>query len=227
MSFFATTASRLFVSATLGTVLLASVATAEPVRHTFTGTVTIVSDGVGGTLDLTGTFSSGQSVTIAIEIERSTKGIPIDPSVYYVDAVTALAFSVGSYTRPHGPPATTSGIVVADDADTAPPELTGSGRVAAGTLIDYMNVVIPSPGSPPIGSAIATALVLDILDDEAQAFSSDALPRTITMDDFETTLWQIQFVDGSTVGFVNGTFDDVTTPAAASTWGRVKSSYRN
>src|SRR5262249_47012932 len=77
----------------------ASPARAELVTHHFTGQLTTVTSGSGSLLDLTGSFSVGQAVTLEYTIDRSSTPVAQDPyTSAYNDAITALSFTIGSWS---------------------------------------------------------------------------------------------------------------------------------
>ena len=200
-------------------VLLPTAAAAELVQHTYTGVVTFVSDGAFVTLDLTGTFSPGQEFTLVTTIDRATPAIPQAPALTYPGVVTEWAMSIGSYVRPSGPVTGASTIRMIDDfilTPGTPPDIE-----------DEFQLQLPNPGSPTVGVATPTYLLVDLIDDEGTQFDSRELPRTMPdMSNFETATWTLIFGGEQTSGMVSGTLSDVSTPAVPVSWGRVKAGYR-
>ncbi len=216
----------------LGTFLLAAGAAAlltspvagEPVQHTYTGTVDFVTDGSAGTVDLTGTFSSGQAVTLIYTTERTTAGFPSKTGeIVYFGAVTALSLAIGTYTGGLGP-ASFSSIIVGNDINLVARERPSS------PMVDFYFFTVSSPTGASVGQAVPTALELDLWDDEATQFADASLPRVMPdLAAFETSTWVLTFFDSNVtmIGLVSGSLGSVSTPASASTWGRVKAQYRN
>ncbi|MGH7724624.1 MAG: hypothetical protein ACREOU_04275 [Candidatus Eiseniibacteriota bacterium] len=200
-----------------------SPAAAELVQHTYTGTVNTVTDGTGGTVDMTGTFSNGQSVTFVMTLERSTGGFKGEGGTLYLNAVTAFTFSIGSYNGTLGV-ANQSNNLVTDDYDANP----GPAAAPAGTPADFYFWQIPSPNSAMVNGASPVDIEVNMMDAEATQFSNEQLPRVMPdMADFESTQWGMVFINGSSYGIVGGVLGGVSTPVNASTWGRIKAGYRN
>jgi hypothetical protein len=185
----------------------ASAVEAEPVRYEFTGVVDLVSDGTGGSLDLTSAFVPGQAMTFVATVERSTTGYPLGDGTFYLDAITQWSITSGGYVRVLGPAVSSSGIYLENG---------------------QCELQIPQPYSPSVGAAIAVNLLLNLLDAEGAAFADEELPRTMApVDELETATWSLQFSDlVAAGGGVSGRLLSVTTPATTATWGRIKAGYR-
>jgi hypothetical protein len=214
---------RRFLVALAALALLVPPAAAEPVQHTYTGIVNSVTDGSPGTVDMTGTFSNGQSVTFVMALERSTTGFPGEGGTLYLNPVTAFTFSIGSYNGTLGL-GNQSNVLVTNDYDATP----ARASVPAGAIADYYFWQIPNPNSPMVNGANPVDIEVNMMDAEATQFSNEQLPRVMPdMSDFESTQWAMIFINGTSYGIVSGTLGGVTTPVNASTWGRLKAGYRN
>src|SRR5262245_22558473 len=76
----------------------AQVAEAGTVTHHFRGTVDFVTDGTLGSIDLTGSFSIGQTLQLTMTVERSTPASAQDPiTALYHNSVTQFGFTLGTY----------------------------------------------------------------------------------------------------------------------------------
>ena len=118
--------------------LSAAPAAAETVQYTFVGTIGTVSDGTGGTLDLTKGFAVGQPATIVVTVERSTPGYSLVDAMHYLDCVTEWSFAIGWYVRLSAPPYNPASVFVTNDFDDP-----GWG------LIDRYTLLVTQPYGPP------------------------------------------------------------------------------
>ena len=211
---------RVAFSATVLLFVVHDRAAAERVQHTFTGVVTSVTDGTGGTVDLTGTFAIGQTFTLVTMIERETNGNVFTPGeLFYLDAVTQWSLVIGPYTRVPGPAVNLSGIGLWND-------VTGLN----GEDYDRYELTIPQPYALPVNNAIPSWIVLNLADADATALVDDSLPREFPdIANFETATWRVDFHDSGLQlgGGIGGTLSGVSTPAAVTTWGRMKSQYHD
>src|SRR5262245_57216048 len=91
--------ARCAILALMPTLGVAQVASAERVTHQFRGTVATVSDGSSpGTIDLTGSFSVGQTLQLTMTVEQSTTPEFQDPyRAFYSNSVSRFGFTLGSY----------------------------------------------------------------------------------------------------------------------------------
>lgn len=201
----------------LALVLVAGAARAEPVTHTFTGTVAAVTNGTNGSLDLTGTFHVAQEFRVDCTIERGTPPFNVTSTQSsYQDPATSLTALVGSFVVSGAN--TTLAAVVNDQP--GPP------------LGAYDRYVVQADGmlATPVGNASLSSLIIDLADDDAIVFGSTALPREFPPAlDFETRSVLFTFYDGTTGAFgsVTGTIGDVTTPALPLSWGALRARYRS
>lgn len=198
--------------ALLAAVLFAPVALAEPVTYQFTGQVTTL----GGPLDLSGLFSLGQAVTLDVTVERATAGVPQDAFVTaYTDAVTQVAFTVGSWSG-GGAPAS-SNTTVTNDAPSG------------ATHYDQFSWNALGLTAPPLGTVMFQTLTSTFDDVDGTVFDSGVLPRTFpALGVFEGKTATFLVIDFGTFqsGYVMATLDGVSTPAPVATWGGVKALYR-
>ncbi len=185
---------------------------AEEVTHRFTGALTTVTNGSGLTADLTGLFSLGEAVTFEYTIERNTTGVPQDAYVTgYQDALTAFAFSIGSYAGSGTP--TYSLTTVTNNA----PYDQYSAQVQGGIT------------TPPLGNTMMQSLTYTLDDVQGTVFGSQAIPREFPeLSVFEGKTFTVLFFDFTQLrsGYVMATLAGVSTPAVPSTWGGVKALYR-
>jgi hypothetical protein len=200
-------------------VLLASGAQAETVTHQFTGHLTTITDGSGGTTaDLTGLFTMGEAVTLEYTIERSTTAEPQDPHTSgYTGAITTLSFSIGSWSG-SGTPGYSFTTVV--DNEPSP---------VSGVYDEYSAQVQGGITAPPIGNAQLTSLTYTFDDVQGTVFNSTAIPAVFPdLGSFEGKTLTVLLFDMGTFksGYVMATFDGGSTPAQASTWGQLKGLYR-
>jgi len=196
--------------------LAAPPAHAELVTHTFTGQLTTITNGSGVTADLTGLFTLGQAVTLEYTIERTTA--PTQQDAYtsaYTDAITALTFTVGSWTGTGTPSSVTT------VTDNAP-----SGGV---NYDQYSAQIISGITAPPLGSAMYQSLTYTLDDIQGTVFGSTALPRVFPdLGVFEGKTMTVLLFDFTQLkaGYVMATLAGVATPAQPQTWGRLKALYR-
>jgi hypothetical protein len=193
-------------------------ARAETVTHQFTGQITTITNGSGFTADLTGLFTIGQPVTLEYTIERDTAAEPQDPYTSgYTGALTALSFSIGSWSGT-GTPSTSFTTVV--DNEPFP---------GAGVYDQYSAQVMGGISAPPIGTAMLTSLTYTFDDVQASVFNSTAIPREFPdLGMFEGKTFTVLLFDNGQFrpGHVMATLAGVTTPTQPGTWGRLKTLYR-
>lgn len=203
----------------LAVVLVAPRAEADPVTHRFSGQLTTITDGSGVTADLTGLFTVGQSVTLEYTIEQSTTPEPQDPYTSgYTGALTALSFSIGSWSGSGTPDYSFTTVV---DNEPNP--------VGPGAYDEYSAQVQGGITAPPIGTATLVSLTYTFDDVEGTVFNSTAIPHVFPdLSAFEGKTLTVLLFDTSQFrsGYVMATLTDVTTPAQPRTWGRLKTLYR-
>ena len=192
--------------------LAAPRAQAEPVTHQFTAQLTTITNGSGFSLDLTGIFTIGQAATLDYTIERDTPGVPQDAfTTGYSNAITALAFSVGTWLG-SGTPSFSS----TTTTNNAPYD-------------QYSAQVQGGITAPEIGGASLVSLTYTFDDVQGTIFDSNALPRVFpdlgSIEGKTVTILLIDFSQGRS-GFIMATIGGVTTPAQPATWGAVKGLYR-
>ena len=204
--------------ALVAVVLAAPQAWAETVTYHFTGQLTTITNGSGGTADLTGIFSLGQPVTLEYTIERSTPAEPQDPHTSgYTGAITALSFSIGSWSG-SGTPGYSFTTVLNDEPSPV-----------SGVYDEYSAQVQGGISAPPIGNAQLTSLTYTFDDVQGTVFNSTAIPGVFPdLSSFEGKTLTVLLLDMSTFksGYVMATFDGGSTPTEPGTWGRLKSLYR-
>ena len=205
--------------------LVAPRAQAETVTHQFTGQLTTITNGSGGLLDLTGVFTPGQAVTLDYTIERATPPVQQDPyTSAYSDAITALAFSVGTWSG-SGTPAYSNTTV----SDNVPSPGLRFPQTLAVTYDQYSAQVQGGIAAPPIGAISLLSLTWTFDDVEGTVFGSTAIPGVFPdLAAFEGKTVTILVFDSVQLksGYVMATFSGVSTPAQASTWGDLKARYR-
>jgi len=202
----------------LALALLAPRAQAETVTHQFTGHITTITNGSGGsTADLTGLFTMGEAVTLEYTIERSTTPEPQDPHTSgYTGALTALSFSIGSWSG-SGTPGYSFTTVL--DNEPSP---------VSGVYDEYSAQVQGGIDAPPIGDAQLTSLTYTFDDVQGTVFNSTAIPAVFPdLSQFEGKTLTVLLFDMGTFksGYVMATFDSGSTPTEPSTWGRLKGLY--
>jgi hypothetical protein len=187
------------------------------VTHTFTGVVTAVTDGTNGSVDLTGTFLAGQPFRVECTIERATPPFNETPNQSsYAEPVTELTAAMGS--------------LVVVGASTTLASVLNDFPLPAGGGIDRFALIGDGMLATQVGDALLSSIIIDLVDDHATTFATTALPRTFPpITEFETRTVRFTFYDEVTglFGSVTGTIGEVTTPAAAQTWGAVKARYRH
>jgi len=214
-----------------GIAFLVPAASAEVVRMTFTGVVTEASGAYPDMLDLQNAFSPGQPITIAFSIDRSVPGgcpeRPDDPTwKAYGGALSDLDFSFGSYG------ATTTCVCQTPGSSV----VVCNGRMLQNSVgldpADLFQVQTLVSTAPALGEWHLTFLNIDLLDWNASAFSSTELPRRLpALEGFEMATCRLEFwnADETRWGYVSGLLSSSAAfvPANLTTWGRVKSGYRN
>lgn len=205
--------------------LAAPHAQAEPVTHQFTGQLTTITGGSGGSLDLTGVFTLGQAVTLDYTIERDTEPAEHDPyTSSYTDAITTLSVSIGSWSG-SGTPAFSFTTV----SDNAPSPGAKFPRTQGIEYDQYSGQVQGGVTAPPAGGSTLQSLTYTFDDVQGTVFNSTVLPREFAdLGQFEGSTLTILFFDFAQLksGYVMATLGGVTTPAQATTWGGVKALYR-
>jgi hypothetical protein len=206
-------------------VLAAPPVQAEPVTHQFTGQLTTITNGSAGSLDLTGLFTLGQAVTLEYTIDRDTP--PVQQDAYtsaYTDAITALAFSIETWSG-SGTPTTSITTVV----DNAPSPGLKFPRTQGVEYDQYSAQVQGGIAAPPIGGSTLQSLTYTFDDVQGTVFGSTAIPRVFPdLGEFEGRTLTILLFDFTQLkaGYVMATLGAVSTPARATTWGGVKALYR-
>jgi hypothetical protein len=162
---------------------LNSNATAMPVTFSFQGTVDAVDTFVSGPNPLAGTFNTTQTISGSFTYESSTAdALPGDPTQgIYTGAVTAMTFTIGSYTG-----STTGGdIQVINEPAPGNDGITVNAHPVSAPQVNLLNPV---------------NLYISLADTTQSAFSSDALPTALNLSDFNTTLrnWTLWFADNPT-----------------------------
>jgi len=201
-----------------GTLVLAALllavprAQAELVTHQFTGQLTTVTDGSGVTADLTGLFTVGQAVTFEYTIERTTPPVPQDPYTSgYTDALTALSFTIGSWSGSGTPDYSFTTVV-----DNAPYDQY-SAQVQGGISAD------------PLGNTMLSSLTYTFDDVQGTVFNSTEIPSVFPdLGAFEGKTFTVLIFDFDQLkaGYVMATLAGATTQTQSTTWGRLRALYR-
>jgi len=198
---------RLVVAVAMSASALATnEADAGSVTFNFIGVVTGVADGSLGGHDLTGVFSTGQTLTGHYTFESTTPGtISGGVSATYSNALTDLQFTVGgSYSGSLGGP----GDIFVDDNNFG---------------ADAYVVEAHNPIAPLVAGAGLYELLLILTDDTESALSSLNLPLTPPdLNLFNNTTFELIF-GGNTVapGTVQGQITSLTmqvVPIPAAAW---------
>ena len=201
-----------FLLVLLTAFLVAPRAHAEPVTHRFVGQVTTL----GGPLDLSGLFPLGQAVTLDCTVERTTTGVPQDAYVTaYTDPVTAVAFTIGSWSGGSAP--SSSNATVTNDSPFQSVNYDQWSWNALGVT------------APPLGAVMFQTVTSTLDDIEGTVFDSGAIPRVFPgLGGFEGKTATFLFFDFGSLqsGFVMATLSDVSTPARGTTWGGIRAQYR-
>lgn len=219
---------RVIPVASLG-LLFAFAARSEalPVTHEFTGTVDFVTTGTPGTIDLTGTFNTSQTLTLSYTAERATPPLIVDANVaIYGGAVTAMTYSIGTYTGGLDP----SSVSVLQVGNDVPQEPRRRGIPARplGTTPDFYGLALDMPDAPNVNGGAPLDFQFYLFDDQGTAWNGTGIPGVLPdMADFESKAWGVTFQNGPNIGIVQGTFDSVSTPVLPASWGRLKSQYRD
>jgi len=209
----------------LALMLAAPQAQAELVTHQFTGQLTTVTNGSGVTLDLTGLFTLGQAVTFEYTIERDTPADVQDPyTSAYTGAVTALAFSIESWSGSGAPDYSLTTV-----KDNAPSPAPGAPRTLAVAYDQYSGQVQGGISAPPVGDAMLQSLTYTFDDVQGTVFNSTVIPRVFPdLGEFEGKTLTILFFDFTQLksGYVMATLAGGLTPTQATTWGGLKALHR-
>jgi hypothetical protein len=207
----------------LATLFLVPAASAEPVTHQFTGTVTYRTTGGPTTLDLTSVFPLGTAATLYCTIERSTP--PSSEDAYtatYTDAVTHLSFSIDTWGGSGTPPSTTTTVT-----NDQPSPLKGPQTLAA---YDQYSAQVSGLSAPPLGDIQLVSLTYTFDDVQGTVFDSTVLPRVFPdMSAWEGKTLTILVISNTQfkTGYLMATLDNVSTPALPTSWGAIKGMYRN
>jgi hypothetical protein len=205
----------------LAALLAAPRAEAEPVTHQFVGTITTITNGSAGMLDLTGTFTMGAAVTLDCTVERSTPGVAQDAYVTaYTDPVTMVAFTIGSWSGGGAP--SNSGVTVTNNAPSP-------GFSAQAVNYDQYSWNALGVAAPPLGTTTLQSLTSTLDDIEGTVFDSGAIPRVfpdLSVFDGKTATFLLFDFAQFKSGYVMATLSSVSTPAQATTWGGLKALYR-
>ena len=148
-----------------------------------TGVVTEVDDPLGGE------FTVGDQLSASFSYDLAT---PDSNSFFislgsYIDAITSLSFTIGSYT---------GGLV-------AP------GSISVGTIFDHSFLANASQiSSPSVAGLAPENFGLRLLDSTESAFASAALPAALSLADFDTRTWSLEFrLSENQLVSVSGTLD--------------------
>ena len=203
------------IVAALVLLLLASRAGAEPVTHRFTGQVT----SYGGALNVSSLFPPGTAVALDCTVERTTTGVPEDAYVTaYTDAVTMVAFTVGSWSGGSAP-STSSAKVTNNAPSPAPPN----------NPYDQWTWNALGVTAPALGNVMLQTLTSTLDDVDGSVFDSGAIPRVFpALGAFEGKTATFLFIDFGTFqsGYFMATLSDVSTPAQGTSWGGIRARYR-
>ena len=167
--------------------LFATPAGAATITVTFTGSVTFVSPQIAS-----GPFEAGDAISGSFQIDSATPDGEADPTEgSYEGAVSSLTFSFGGY------------------AGTGAGENELHMRDGEGFVVDNFFVQSAFAGSDVAGFP-PQLFHFDLGDVENTVFTSDAVPASLDLADFEVRGLFIGFLDGSSVHAVNGTITAFT-----------------
>ena len=162
-------------------------AAAAPITVSFTGTITFVPMQISS-----GPFESGDAISGSFQLEAATPDLdPAPTEGEYQGAVSNLSFTFGGYSG------------------------TGTGenqlhmRDGAGNVVDNFFVQSDFSGADVAGFP-PFHFLFDLGDAENTIFSSDAIPTSLDLADFEVRNLILGFEDGSSIYNVNGTITSVT-----------------
>jgi len=169
--------SRIFGSASALFVLALGVveAQAEPITFNFTATVDSVEQ------PLAGAFSIGQLVSGSFTFE-STVADDDDEAwhgLYRPSVAEPLSFNIGSYSVTNGP---RSAIHIFNDD---------------GGIGDAIRLIWSTPVGAAVGDLSPIQFLIELEDVHETVFSSDALPSSFSLAEFETRSWRLAFADFS------------------------------
>ena len=190
-------------------ILAPQAAMTESITYHLVGTVETVDNGSANTIDLRGTFTPGTSFVLDLPVERST--VPNHPDEFtsiYSNMGTNAHFTIGPYA------------------------CTGSASSAVAIENDFYGVdefdfTMYTPTAPPAGTATPGFLQLALSDASGTALASNLLPRPMPdISAWSTRKWSLTFSGGGKYGTVAGQFGSLTTPAATTSWGRIRSFFR-
>jgi hypothetical protein len=137
--------------------------------------------------------------------------------MFYPQAVTEWSLSLGNYERAFGTSYDMSAAHVVNDY----------GDPQTG-IVDQFGVQMTAIFSPPVGAATLSHVLVDLVDPDATTLADTSLPRGLPdPEEFGSATFTLSFLDGEQVGFVLGDLSSISTPAAPTSWGRLKSAYRN
>jgi hypothetical protein len=167
--------------------LLAAPAGAATLTITFTGTVDVVSPQISS-----GPFEAGDSISGSLQIDSATPDTDALPTEgEYLGAISNLTFSFGDYDG------------------------TGAGenqlhmRDGESNVVDNFFVQSEFAG-PDVAGFPPQLFHLDLGDSENAVFTSDVIPASLDLADFEIRGLFIGFLDGNNVYGVNGTITSLT-----------------
>ena len=184
---------RLGLRVGLATIMLAGLsyaANAAPIVDVnFQGTVENVSD------PLNGTFSVGDALTGSFSYDAATPNIGFFPGIGdYFGALTSLTFTIGSYVGGLGP----SSLITTRD-------FPGNDAIFPQTA---------QPAGPSIGALQPSLFFLELEDSTGTAVSSETLPLTLSLGDFDSGTWTLMFEPSQSLAIqVSGTLDLGATTA--------------
>ena len=184
---------RLGLRVGLATIMLAGLsyaANAAPIVDVnFQGTVENVSD------PLNGTFSVGDALTGSFSYDVATPNNGFFPGIGdYFGALTSLTFTIGSYVGGLG----SSGSITTRD-------FPGNDAIFPQTA---------QPAGADIGALQPSLFFLELLDSSGTAVSSDTLPLTLSLSDFDSGTWTLRFEPSQGLAIqVSGSLDLGATTA--------------
>jgi hypothetical protein len=167
--------------------LLAAPAGAATITVTFTGTIDFIDSSISS-----GPFEVGDPINGSFQIDSTTPdGDALTTEGEYEGAISNLTFSFGDYDG------------------------TGSGenqlhmRDGAGFVVDNFFVQSEFSG-PDVGGFPPFHFLFNLGDSDNTIFTSDAIPMSLDLADFEIRGLTLGFLDGSSVPSVNGTITSLT-----------------
>lgn len=200
------------LSVLLPSLLGATPGVAVPVRVEVQGVIEWVTAGVGDSLDLTGTFSTGQVMTFSYVVETSTPPAAITDSwAFYLGAMTDMQFVAPSYRGSSSQCPAVCQIILRNEST------------------DSYAITLVATDWPHIGDAYVHSFEMRKQDLDGTVLQGVELSASFPpIEAWERRHWKLVFKsilsDG---GIVSGTLTAKRTAIETSSWGTVKMLYRD